>query len=641
MRRNSKRIVTLIVAAAMIMGSALSMFLTQEAEADHSTISDLSFDSGTWGSVWNFDNSSGQLNNVSSDSGWEGSMGGEVGSTSSGYPILTAHTDYASTDGTEKAYASYASTTDWGVNGHGMSENTTTVTMWVWPYIPNVGNSAITVFKLHNKTSGDFVKLSVSNNDWTIQIKDDGNYEKLTASGHPAEEDARGGWQKVWLVLDNGRATFWLYQPIWGYQESPDIGGYQKVFDTTYNNDGDTFGDTCLYIGDDNTTTDGVCGYDDVYMNYTADYPPASDAPSRLPFLNDRVLDNSLTAEWIPSTPQYNISHSSMDDAVKGVTCVGDLIYTTTNLEDTVRIYDRRGNYLDSFSSPCSNPQSLAYDGEYIYHGGSGGTTIYKTDLKGNTVSSFSHPEGQWSHGLAFDGTNLWTCTYSNNWVYEIQTDGTLVTNITVSGIGGDGLAFDGTDLWSCDAGGDTIKQFDTSGNILRTINTDSSHVPVGLGFDGSSLWEGEYGNHNLYKYVSSNITFKGEADQSVWSNSTGDGHETMKIQIVPGVGAQDVDINEVRISWDALTDGGTDIASSNVELYVSSDNSSFASMGYFTGTDNISITDSNWPAGADTSPFPLNDQWDNIYCRFKLDVPSGQSMDTYTTDNIHIYLWR
>ena len=128
------------------------------------------------------------------------------------------------------------------------------------------------------------------------------------------------------------------------------------------------------------------------------------------------------------------------------------------------------------------------------------------------------------------------------------------------------------------------------------------------------------------------NITWSGSAGTTVWSNATYPGG-TMEINMT--INATD-NVTEIRIN---CTDIDATITASNITLYVSSDNSSYGSLGAFLdGGNNLSINDTNWNDGTmGTNPFAgagLTDKIANVYCRFTLAIPIGTSSGTYSSSN-------
>lgn len=144
---------------------------------------------------------------------------------------------------------------------------------------------------------------------------------------------------------------------------------------------------------------------------------------------------------------------------------------------------------------------------------------------------------------------------------------------------------------------------------------------------------------YTLNGLTNSRITWNGTEDTTVWCNSTGDGHEWLEINMT--INASD-NVTDVCVFFDDLNNSVPDeyINASNITLYVSSDNSSYGSLGAFTdGGSNITINESQWNDGTmGTNPFTgtgLTNKNDSIWCVFKLTIPDGTSTDTFYTSSI------
>jgi len=162
-----------------------------------------------------------------------------------------------------------------------------------------------------------------------------------------------------------------------------------------------------------------------------------------------------------------------------------------------------------------------------------------------------------------------------------------------------------------------------TDGGFFRTQGTESSYSIKGL--------------------TNNRITFSGTAGTAPFCNTTGDYHEWLEINM--SINSTD-NITEIRVFMDDYNDTNAWINASNITLYVSSDNSSYGSLGTFTdGGSNISINKSTWPAGGGDNPFNgagLTDRNTSIYCIFRMEIPSGLSTDEFYTsasDSCKIYL--
>jgi len=159
----------------------------------------------------------------------------------------------------------------------------------------------------------------------------------------------------------------------------------------------------------------------------------------------------------------------------------------------------------------------------------------------------------------------------------------------------------------------------------------------------GTQQKQGDISVYSIKGLHNNRITWAGTGGNTVYCNASGNYHEWLEINM--SINSTD-NITGIRIWVGDLNDTSAWINASNITLYVSSDNSSYASLGSFTdGGSNISINSSTWPGGAGTNPFlseGLKDKNASIWCVFKLDIPSSSPTDYFyasASDAWKIYL--
>lgn len=149
---------------------------------------------------------------------------------------------------------------------------------------------------------------------------------------------------------------------------------------------------------------------------------------------------------------------------------------------------------------------------------------------------------------------------------------------------------------------------------------------------------------YSLKGLTSSKITWAGVAGNTVYCNDTGDGNEWVEINM--SINASQ-NVTEIRVFMDDLNDTGDDIGASAITLYVSSDNSSYGTLGaYSNGGSNKTINATTWPGGAGTNPFTagagLTDCNKSIWCIFTLAIPIGAPTDFFyseASDSCKVYI--
>jgi hypothetical protein len=155
--------------------------------------------------------------------------------------------------------------------------------------------------------------------------------------------------------------------------------------------------------------------------------------------------------------------------------------------------------------------------------------------------------------------------------------------------------------------------------NEVWYINDGNEYPHLGWGYQAPIET-----NFSIVGLTDNNVTWYGLRNESVWCNSSGTANETLQIQIScnASINVTNIDIYLMNMSCD-----GNNLSASNVTMYVSSDNSSYGSLGAFSsGGSNISINTSVWNVGTmGANPFPISSNTsDIIYSRFLLAIPGG-----------------
>jgi hypothetical protein len=135
-----------------------------------------------------------------------------------------------------------------------------------------------------------------------------------------------------------------------------------------------------------------------------------------------------------------------------------------------------------------------------------------------------------------------------------------------------------------------------------------------------------------LYGLTGVQITFTGIAGMSVFCNATGENNDWLRYNMSANA---TTNYTETRVYVGDLNDTGADITADNIELFVSSDNSSYGSLGSFpSGGGNISVNGTTWPAGSGINPFTdgagIADRDVDIYYVMKITLPGGFPTDDF-----------
>jgi len=186
---------------------------------------------------------------------------------------------------------------------------------------------------------------------------------------------------------------------------------------------------------------------------------------------------------------------------------------------DTIYIHDGiTSTILDSFASPTGTPTGLTYDGSNLISCDWGTSTIHPliyihSGISSTITDSFNapndYPDG--ASGLAYDNTNLISCSQNNLRIY-IHSGITVTTtsDFASPSTAPSGLTYDGANLISCNYDYDYDTIYKHSG-ITSTI-TDSFANPLfprGLTYDGINLISCDATDDTIYKHsgITSTIT--------------------------------------------------------------------------------------------------------------------------------------
>lgn len=242
--------------------------------------------------------------------------------------------------------------------------------------------------------------------------------------------------------------------------------------------------------------------------------------------------------------------------------------------------------------------------------------------------------------------------TYKDNdrtRIYGVNSSANTVDLIGVSGVYG--VLADGTSKdFGIGAGEGQSKDAPIDGRLdeVRISNIRRSHAWLTASYHNQIETTGFITLGVEDGIVSSSFEIKGLSDNRVtWSGIAGDTvwcNEWLEINM--SINSTDT-VSEIRVWVGDLNNSGPTayINASNIELYVSSNNISYATMGSFEDTgNNITLNESQWPGGAGDNPFTLGltDKNTSIFVRFKLTIPLSSPTDIFysispTAWKIHI----
>lgn len=199
----------------------------------------------------------------------------------------------------------------------------------------------------------------------------------------------------------------------------------------------------------------------------------------------------------------YDVEGSSGDYQCLGVEFDGTRFYVTggnsggePGAPNKVHMFDRAGYYLGSFDQDplYSNPydwgwRDLAWDGMYLY--GSGSSYIYQFETDGTVVGNITGPGISPCRGLAYDPAtdHFWVVDWASD-IYEIERTGAIVNQYAnahlVYGLAWDDVSPGGPWLWTFAQEGSpaaTVYQFDPVAGVYTGVSFSSTGIAAGSCF--------------------------------------------------------------------------------------------------------------------------------------------------------------
>jgi len=146
---------------------------------------------------------------------------------------------------------------------------------------------------------------------------------------------------------------------------------------------------------------------------------------------------------------------------------------------------------LATYTSPVARPAGLGWDGTHLWMVSDSDQTIYKLDPETMAIlDSMPTPAAEWSFGLDHDGVNLWGDLDEPEIIYQLDdATGTLLNSFSSPFISPNGVAFDGSQVWHSSFSDDLALMNPTTGTVTRTIPSPGNQAPRGLEWIDGTLW--------------------------------------------------------------------------------------------------------------------------------------------------------
>ena len=302
-----------------------------------------------------------------------------------------------------------------------------------------------------------------------------------------------------------------------------------------------------------------------------------------------------------------------------------------------------------------------------LFDNSGGSAATYGSYLGTNSDGTLNFKVCKGEAPLTFDITTVGIDYGDSSWHYVVATwDGTTdvdkaiiyvdgVSKITGTAVATESHAPDKPDYIGDSYGGVADYCFDgsidevrfsssvRSANWINTSFLNQNDVSSFLTFGSQS---GDETSSELKGLTDGRITFSGTAGNVIYCNSSGTNNEWPEINM--SINAS-TNYTELRVWMDDFNDTGAYINTSNITMYVSSDNSSYGQLGTFPdggGNCTYAINATNWNAGTmGADPFAgagLTNKTVSIWVIFKVAIPSDTPTDEFWSgaiDSFKIYL--
>ncbi len=242
------------------------------------------------------------------------------------------------------------------------------------------------------------------------------------------------------------------------------------------------------------TPLDVVFDGQNVWVSY-------NNSGGKLAKLNPQDGSIALTIDTSPRSDLQNLL-ITFDGTLK-------YIWAASSSGNEVRRYAVDGSSLCSYGTNLSNPQGLAYDGTNIWIASRSNNTVHRIQSS-CAVSNFLSGSNQVAvnapNRLLFDNTNMWVVSDAASGtgnVTRISSSGATTSHSTAVASAFD-LSFDGSFVWITHNSGTIVRMSAQTGQAVKTFDANGASANNGRGivYDGTYMWIGYDAGTTISKYV-------------------------------------------------------------------------------------------------------------------------------------------
>jgi len=190
--------------------------------------------------------------------------------------------------------------------------------------------------------------------------------------------------------------------------------------------------------------------------------------------------------EWSADDSANDVDTDGSVDAVPDIEVTGGFKY---DYDEAVDI---------EYSTPAADVCGLAWDGSNIWSCDDN-DNIYKHNDDMTVAATHNSPGGSLS-GITWDGSNIWSCDSDTDKIYKYNTDMTVNTTYDAPATTPTGLAWDGSNIWSCDSVTDKIYKHNSDMTVNTTYDAPATAI-FSLAYDGTNFWSTDVTSDKIYKH--------------------------------------------------------------------------------------------------------------------------------------------
>jgi len=380
---------------------------------------------------------------------------------------------------------------------------------------------------------------------------------------------------------------------------------------------------------------------------------------------------SNMSATWNWSEDWRETNHFSNYTADSVSTSTGYKIHIASGLTSYRVIQQRKVNFWDTGAS-ANSYQWMINHGDFVKD--TGNSTNFKVSPNTGNGADGTHSATDVdirADDVTYNGKGWVACTMLENVSFKFMVNGSNAEDDVYSRVFSNDWTtsywIDNSDAWPSNTtiyiGHSYVNDGNLHGHIayvpsaggLQIWANDTGNSASGYVVEWQALglhavdpfptvWfgpeeeeaGGEPSVYSLKGLTNNRVTWSGTAGSVVWTNTSGDYHEWLEINM--SINSSE-NVTDILVFMGDLNDTNAWINASNISLYCTTvDNGTYYSFGSYTdGGSNISLNQSQWETYAPALENPFNGSGltncnYSIYCVFRLEIPSGLSTDTFQT---------